>query len=145
VAGKTVLLVEDDEASIDIFTTILRHGGYEVLSAKSASAGVDMAVAHTPDVVVVDIGLPDAPGFDVLSELTEHPSTQQIPLIVCTVHVFEHDVVRAHHAGGDVFLRKPISPQDLLATVDRLLSPGAAPEAFFAEAEEMDMDSATLP
>jgi DNA-binding response OmpR family regulator len=131
VAGKTVLLVEDDEASIDIFTTILRHGGYQVLSAKNASDGVDMAVAHRPDIVVVDLGLPDAPGFEVLSELTDHPATQETPLIVCTVHIFEHDMARAHHAGGDVFLQKPISPQDLLATVDRLLKgePAPAPDA----------------
>jgi DNA-binding response OmpR family regulator len=127
VAGKTVLLVEDDEASIDIFTTILRHGGYQVLSAKSASEGVDMALAHRPDIVVVDLGLPDAPGFEVLSELTDHPATQNTPLIVCTVHIFEHDVVRAHRAGGDVFLQKPIAPQDLLAHVDRLLSGAPAP------------------
>jgi two-component system cell cycle response regulator DivK len=128
VAGKTVLLVEDDEASIDIFTTILLHGGYQVLSAKSASDGVEMAVAHRPDIVVVDLGLPDAPGFDVLSELTGHPATQETPLIVCTVHVFEHDVARARRAGGDVFLQKPISPQDLLANVDRLLSAEPAPQ-----------------
>lgn len=121
-AGKTVLLVEDDEASIDIFTTILSHGGYAVLSARNAADGVEMAVAHRPDVVVVDIGLPDAPGFDVLSELTDHPSTHDIPLIVCTVHVFEHDVTRARRAGGDVFLEKPISPKDLLSHVDRLLA-----------------------
>jgi DNA-binding response OmpR family regulator len=127
VAGKTVLLVEDDEASIDIFTTILRHGGYQVLSAKNASEGVDMAVAHRPDIVVVDLGLPDAPGFEVLSELTDHPATQNTPLIVCTVHIFEHDVVRAHRAGGDVFLQKPIAPQDLLTNVDRLLSGEPAP------------------
>jgi CheY-like chemotaxis protein len=138
VAGKTVLLVEDDPASIDIFTTILRHGGYQVLSAMNAAEGVEMAVAHQPDIVVVDIGLPDAPGFDVLSELTDHPSTQDIPLIVCTVHVFEHDVIRARHAGGDVFLKKPISPQDLLATVNRLISSGATPAPFLDGAAETD-------
>ena len=133
-AGKTVLLVEDDEASIDIFTTILRHGGYQVLSAKNASDGVDMALAHRPDIVVVDLGLPDAPGFEVLSELTDHPATQDTPLIVCTVHVFKHDMVRAHRAGGDVFLQKPIAPQDLLANVNRLLSGEPAPAAEAAPA-----------
>lgn len=143
-AGKTVLLVEDDEASIDIFSTILRHGGYQVLSARNAAGGVEMAVAHRPDIVVVDIGLPDAPGFDVLSELTDHPSTQDIPLIVCTVHVFEHDVIRARHAGGDVFLKKPISPQDLLATVNRLISSGATPAAFLEGVPEID-GATTLP
>ncbi|HEY0019507.1 MAG TPA: response regulator [Longimicrobium sp.] len=125
--AKTVLIVEDDPASLDIFETILRHGGYEVLTAQSAADGVQTARAMLPDVVVVDIGLPDAPGFGVLDELSDDPSTEHIPLIVCTVHVFEHDQVRARRAGADVFLQKPVEPTLLLDSVTRLLqvAPGA--------------------
>ncbi len=121
VNGKTVLIVEDDEASLDIFETILRHGGYDVLTAQSGAAGVETARETRPDLVVVDIGLPDGPGFGVLDELTEDPTTSHIPLIVCTVHVFEHDEKRARRAGGDVFLKKPIEPTALLEAVNRLL------------------------
>ena len=119
---KTVLIVEDDEASLDIFETILRHGGYAVLTAQSGAAGVETARESRPDLVVVDIGLPDGPGFGVLDELSDDPATEHIPLIVCTVHVFEHDEKRARRAGGDVFLKKPIEPTHLLEAVDRLLS-----------------------
>lgn len=118
---KTVLIVEDDAASLDIFETILRHGGYEVASAQSAAEGVEKARELLPDVVVVDIGLPDAPGFGVLDELSDDPSTKHIPLIVCTVHVFEHDQIRAWRAGADVFLEKPVDPSTLLESVNRLL------------------------
>jgi DNA-binding response OmpR family regulator len=119
---KTVLIVEDDEASLDIFETILRHGGYDVLTAQSGAAGVETARETRPDLVVVDIGLPDGLGFGVLDELSDDPATEHIPLVVCTVHVFEQDRVRARRAGADVFLKKPIDPTDLLAAVDRLLA-----------------------
>ncbi|HYH81354.1 MAG TPA: response regulator [Longimicrobium sp.] len=125
--ARTVLIVEDDDASVDIFSTILRHGGYEVLSARTAAEGAAVAREHVPHLVVVDIGLPDAPGFGLLDELTDDPITAHIPLIVCTVHVFEHDERRARRAGGDMFLRKPIEPSELLRCVQKLLaSPPAA-------------------
>ena len=120
--GKTVLIVEDDEASLDIFETILRHGGYDVLTAQSGAAGVETARETRPDLVVVDIGLPDGLGFGVLDELSDDPATEHIPLIVCTVHVFEHDEKRARRAGGDVFLKKPIEPTQLREAVNRLLA-----------------------
>ncbi|HEU4457295.1 MAG TPA: response regulator [Longimicrobium sp.] len=118
---RTVLIVEDDPASLDIFTTILRHGGYQVLTARTGAEGIEAARAHLPDLVVVDIGLPDGPGFGVLDELTDDPATAHIPLIVCTVHVFEQDEKRARRAGSDVFLKKPIEARELLAQVNRLL------------------------
>lgn len=125
---KTVLIVEDDPASLDIFETILRHGGYEVLTAQSAADGVQTARAMLPDVVVVDIGLPDASGIGVLDELSDDPATEHIPLIVCTVHVFEHDQIRARRAGADMFLRKPVEPGHLLDCVTRLLLDSPAPQ-----------------
>lgn len=119
--SKTVLIVEDDPASLDIFETILRHGGYEVVTAQNGADGVERARALLPHAVVVDIGLPDGLGFGVLDELSDDPNTSAIPLIVCTVHVFEHDKVRARRAGADVFLMKPVDPSELLGAVNRLL------------------------
>lgn len=122
----TVLIVEDDPASLDIFETILRHGGYDVVTAQTAADGVERARQVIPAVVVVDIGLPDGLGFGVLDELSDDPRTEHIPLVVCTVHVFEHDKVRARRAGADVFLQKPVEPSHLLDCVNRLLQPSRA-------------------
>lgn len=124
--SKTVLIVEDDPASLDIFETILRHGGYQVVTAQSGAEGLERARELLPHAVVVDIGLPDGPGFGVLDELSDDPATDHIPLIVCTVHVFEHDRVRARRAGADVFLMKPVEPRDLLDAVNRLLQASEA-------------------
>lgn len=118
---KTVLVVEDDPSSLDIFETILRHGGYEVVTAQNGADGVARARELRPDAVVVDIGLPDVPGYGVLSELSDDPATDAIPLIVCTVHVFAQDRTRAHRAGADAFLMKPVDPRELLGAVNRLL------------------------
>lgn len=123
---KTVLIVEDDPASLDIFATILRHGGYDVLTAGTVADGVERARELLPDAVVVDIGLPDGLGFGVLDELSDDPATEHIPLIVCTVHVFEHDQVRARRAGADVFVKKPVEPTHLLDCVNRLLQASPA-------------------
>lgn len=123
---KTVLIVEDDPASLDIFETILRHGGYEVVTAPTAAEGLEKARELIPDAVVVDIGLPDGLGFGVLDELSDDPSTGHIPLIVCTVHVFERDQVRARRAGADVFVKKPVEPSYLLECVNRLLQASPA-------------------
>jgi DNA-binding response OmpR family regulator len=119
--SKTVLIVEDDPASLDIFATILRHGGYDVLTAVNGADGLSMTRELRPDLVVLDIGLPDGLAFGVLDELTDDPSTDGIPLIVCTVHVFENDRIRARRAGADVFLMKPVDPRELLGAVNRLL------------------------
>jgi DNA-binding response OmpR family regulator len=134
VKQNTVLIVEDDEASLDIFETILRHGGYDVLTAQSGAAGVETARDAQPALVVVDIGLPDGLGFGVLDELSDDPATAHIPLVVCTVHVFEHDQVRARRAGADVFLEKPVDPTTLLECVNRLLRSGPAAEPAPGEA-----------
>ncbi|HEX2206193.1 MAG TPA: response regulator [Longimicrobium sp.] len=123
---KTVLIVEDDAASLDIFETILRHGGYEVVTAPTAAEGLERARELLPDVVVVDIGLPDGLGFGVLDELSDDSSTGHIPLIVCTVHVFEHDQIRARRAGADVFVEKPVEPTYLLECVNKLLQTSPA-------------------
>jgi twitching motility two-component system response regulator PilH len=122
--SKTVLIVEDDPASLDIFETILRHGGYDVVTAQSGAEGLVRARELLPAVVVVDIGLPDGLGFGVLDELSDDESTADIPLIVCTVHVFKQDQVRARRAGADVFLMKPVDPKELLGAVNRLLREG---------------------
>lgn len=125
--SRTVLIVEDDPASVDIFSTILKHGGYQVLAAHTAADGARVAREHLPDLVVVDIGLPDTLGFELLDELTDDPATAHIPLIVCTVHVFENDQKRARRAGSDVFLCKPVDPRVLLRHVDQLLQNPPAP------------------
>jgi len=117
-----VLLIEDDEASQYIYGTLLRRHGFDVRSARFGGAGLDAARADPPDVVLLDLGLPGVDGFHVLRELKGDPATCHVPVVVITVHAFEHDRERAMAAGCDVFLAKPLPPSELLAILRRTIA-----------------------
>lgn len=123
----TVLLVEDDAASQYIFGTILTHHGYEVLYARTGGQALKMLRGDLPDAVVLDIGLPEIDGFELLGHVRADPRTADLPVLVATVHVFENDQARAVEAGCDVFLKKPLEPTLLIAEIDRLLGRDGAP------------------
>lgn len=123
---RTVLLIEDNEAALHIFTTILRHAGYSVLQARTGSEGFRHLETELPDVVVVDIGLPVLDGFEVVARMKAESRTREIPIVVATVHVFPADEARARELGCDVFLRKPVEPLQLVTAVDGLLGEAVA-------------------
>lgn len=117
--AKTVLVVEDDEASQYILSTILRHKGYNVVSATTAAAASRVLEEKPPDLVVMDIGLPGVDGFALTESIRANPRTCDLPVLVVTVHVFPEDVKRAHDAGCTGFMAKPVDP---LAVVERIRS-----------------------
>jgi CheY-like chemotaxis protein len=126
---RTVLLVEDDEASQYIYATVLEHYGYSVVPARTGPHGLDLLQGTLPDIVVLDIGLPGIDGFGFLERMRADPRTARIPVLVVTVHVFDVDMERAHAAGCDVFLKKPLRPALLAEEVARVLDcrPAAEP------------------
>lgn len=119
--SATIVLIEDDEASQYFYGTVLRRHGYTVRSARLGSAGLKSVRDDPPDLVVLDLGLPELDGFEVLRQLKQDPVTRHVPVIVVTVHVFEHDRDRATAAGCDEFLAKPLPPSELVAAVERAL------------------------
>jgi CheY-like chemotaxis protein len=125
---KTVLLVEDDEASQYIYTTVLAHHGYSVVSARTGTHGLALLRETLPDVVVLDIGLPGIDGFDFLKQVRAEPRTERLPVLVVTVHVFDADAARARDAGCDLFLKKPLRPALLAQEVGRILGGQPLPE-----------------
>lgn len=126
-AVRTILLIEDNEAALHIFSTVLQFSGYEVLQARSGSEGFRILEARLPDAVVVDIGLPVLDGFEVLERLRSQTRTRDLPVVVATVHVFPADEARARALGCDVFLRKPVEPLKLVAALDDLLATRSRP------------------
>jgi CheY-like chemotaxis protein len=119
---RTVLLVEDDDSSQYIYTAILAHYGYTVISARTGVHGLELLRGTLPDVVVLEIGLPGIDGFEFLERMRADPRTAELPVLVVTVHVFDTDVERARTAGCDVFLKKPLKPALLAAEVERILT-----------------------
>lgn len=113
------ILVVDDEAQIRKFLDIsLRAEGYQVLLASTAEEGLALAATQTPDLVVLDIGLPDKEGYEVLAELRQWT---QVPVLMLSVRSAEIDKVKALDAGANDYVTKPFGIQELMARLRALL------------------------
>lgn len=113
------VLVIDDEAQIRRFLDIgLRAEGYEVLQAATAAEGLAMAATREPDLVILDLGLPDRDGHEVLSELRQW---SQVPVLMLSVRSAETEKVRALDAGANDYVTKPFGIQELMARLRALL------------------------
>jgi two-component system KDP operon response regulator KdpE len=113
------ILVIDDEAQIRRFLDIgLRAEGYEVLLAANAADGLALAATQSPDLVILDIGLPDREGHDVLAELRQW---SQVPVLMLSVRDAEDEKVRALDHGANDYVTKPFGIQELMARLRALL------------------------
>lgn len=120
-AEKTVLVV-DDEASLRLLMqATLGRGTYRVLEATNGAAGLELARRERPDLVILDVGMPDLDGYEVCRALKGDPNTAGIAVVMLTARAQEGDRRRGVEAGADAYLTKPFSPRALLETVERLL------------------------
>lgn len=117
---KTVLIVEDNEKNMKLARDILRAKGYAVLEAVNGLDGVRLAIAHCPDLVLMDIQLPGMDGIEAFARIRADASTAKVPVVAFTASVTPGDRSRIGHAGFDGFLSKPIDLKEFLATVRRL-------------------------
>jgi two-component system cell cycle response regulator DivK len=118
-ASRTVLLVEDNEDNRIIYATALRYAGYHVLEAVTGTQGVQHARDGGPDLILMDISVPELDGWEATMILKADPLTRHIPIIAVTAHALPEDAERSRKAGCDGYLAKPIAPASLLAEVDR--------------------------
>ena len=125
-ADGTILLVEDDESARYILAAVLHHAGYAVVTARTATEGLALFAEISPALVLVDLGLPDFDGIELIRRIRGAPSGRTIPVIVVTVHAFEEDRRSAAEAGSDHFLKKPVAPAELLRSVETFLRPAAS-------------------
>jgi two-component system cell cycle response regulator DivK len=122
----TIMVVEDDEPSRDALSRRLERRGYRVLMAIDGRQAVTLAHEASPDLILMDLGLPVVDGWDATRQLKEHASTCHIPIIVLSAHVMTSDRDMALAAGGDDFDTKPIRFQSLLEKIEALLGSSAA-------------------
>jgi len=109
-----VLIVDDEPNIIGTVVPLLRAHGYEVSSAMSGRAALDIVERDKPDVIVLDLGLPDMPGIDVCRHVRLSSS---VPILVLSAREAEHDKVTALDAGADDYVTKPFGAQELLARI----------------------------
>ncbi len=115
---KTVLLVEDNDDNRIIYATALRYAGYRVLEAITGTEGVAHARNSKPDLILMDISVPELDGWEATAILKADPATHHIPIIAVTAHALPGDQERSIAVGCDGYLAKPITPAALLREVD---------------------------
>ena len=108
-----VLVADDDPDILALVRFRLERDGYEVLSAPDGETALDLAIARTPDLAVLDVMMPRLDGYEVTRKLREHGPTTTIPIILLTARVQEPDLERGFEAGADDYVTKPFSPQAL--------------------------------
>jgi len=120
--GGRILSIDDDAAIRQFLSAVLKADGYEVLLAVDGAAGVTTAKAELPDVILLDLIMPYASGFEVLRHLRDDEATRDIPVLVLSTQGGEDDIVRALDQGAEDFLIKPFYARELLARVRKVLT-----------------------
>jgi two-component system cell cycle response regulator DivK len=119
VPGARVLVVEDNEKNMKLVRELLEASGYRPLEATTGSVALDLALEHRPDLVLMDIRLPDIDGVEALSRLRADERTATIPVLAVTAQAMQGDRERFLAAGFDGYLSKPIDVGELLEAVSR--------------------------
>jgi two-component system, OmpR family, KDP operon response regulator KdpE len=117
-AGRQILIVEDDEETAEVVCTLLNEAGYNAVAVDSGEGALTEIASTQPDLVLLDIGLPDIDGMEVLKQVRSHSF---LPMIVLSGYGRERDKVTALEAGADDFMAKPFSSEELIARVAALL------------------------
>ncbi len=120
-----VLVVDDYGDTLEVTQDYLEFRGFDVVCASDGAAGLARAAEHVPDVMLVDLGLPDIPGVDVIRRVKSGATTSSIPVVAFSGHVLQESEDEARAAGADGFLKKPAVPEDIVLEVRRLLARGA--------------------
>ncbi len=114
---KTVLVVEDNDASMMLFADLLEAHGYNVLQAKDGMEAWRMAREHCPDLILMDIRLPDVSGLEVIKRLKADETLKSIPVIAITAFALDGHEEKVRGGGCDAYIDKPISIPNFLQTV----------------------------
>jgi two-component system cell cycle response regulator DivK len=118
-AAPQILVVEDNEKSMKLFRDVLLATGHRTLEATTGVRAVELATEHSPDLVLMDIQLPDIGGVEALVRLRADTRTASVPVVALTAQAMEGDRERFLAAGFDDYLSKPVNVTDLIATVQR--------------------------
>ena len=120
---KKILYIEDNPANMKLVESVMnKRSNVELITANRPELGVDLAIAHLPDLILLDINLPGMDGYQVMKKLLNNKSTRQIPVIAITANAMESDIAKGKEAGFRHYLTKPIDVKRLLDVVDTTLS-----------------------
>jgi two-component system cell cycle response regulator DivK len=119
---KTILIVEDNELNMKLFNDLLEAHGYATLKTRDGIEALKIAREHLPDLIIMDIQLPEVSGLDVTKWLKEDRTLRHIPVIAVTAFAMKGDEERIREGGCQDYIAKPISVTKFLETVERHLT-----------------------
>ena len=119
-AKKTVLVVEDNELNMRLFCDLLDAFGFETMQCRDGAKAVELARQHKPDLIVMDIQLPEVSGLDITRWIKDDESIRDIPVLAVTAFAMRADEQRVREAGCEGYLSKPIQMRSFLNTVEEL-------------------------
>ena len=122
--GRQIVVAEDNERNMKLFREVLESSGYRTLEAETGERAVALAIEHRPDLVLMDIHLPDIDGVEALRLLRADERTGSVPVVALTAQAMEGDRERFLAAGFDGYLSKPVNIMDLLDAVRRYCEGG---------------------
>jgi two-component system cell cycle response regulator DivK len=120
--SRRILAVEDHPINRRILRDLLSSAGYEVIEAATGEEGVSLAERERPDLILMDIQLPDLDGYEATRRIKANPEARHIPIIAVTSYALSGDEAKAFAAGCDAYVAKPFNPRQLLEKIRECLS-----------------------
>ncbi len=118
---KKILVVEDNEVNLYLIRFILEKSGYEVIEAMEGAVGVELAVKEKPDLIIMDLQLPDIDGLEATKRIRASETDAEIPIIALTSFALAGDREKALAAGCTGYIEKPINPDTFIAEIEKYL------------------------
>lgn len=119
--AKKVLIVEDNELNMKLFRDLVEASGYETVMTRSGLNAIELAREHRPDLILMDIQLPEISGLDVTKQLKADVGLKSIPVIAVTAFAMKGDEERIRQGGCEDYMSKPISVPHFIATIKKFL------------------------
>jgi len=120
--SKTVLIIEDEADAADLFAEMMRVSGFRVLKTSSSAPAIMMMVEEKPDIVILDIMMPEVSGLDILRQMRRDPELAHIPVVVVSAKSMPADIKNGMEAGASTYLTKPVGFLELKEAVERALA-----------------------
>ena len=118
---KTVMIIEDEEDAAELFAEMMRVSGYRVVKTSKSVPAIEIMTAEKPDVILLDIMMPEVSGLDILRAMRGDPALANIPVVIITAKGMPADIKNGMEAGASTYLTKPVGFLDLKEAVERAL------------------------
>ncbi len=120
--SKTVLIIEDEEDAAELFAEMMRVSGFRVLKISNSAPALTTMAAEKPDVLILDIMMPEISGLEILRQMRRDPELANIPVVVVSAKSMPADIKNGMEAGASTYLTKPVGFLDLKEAVERALA-----------------------